>query len=782
MVLKFNSQNNTYNMRIIILAFLILFVSEVIMGQKVGLVLSGGGAKGAAHVGVIKALEEHNIPIDYITGTSFGAIVGALYASGYSPSEMEKLLKSDKFMSWASGEISADDKFYYKNPIPNPAWLTLRLEKKVNPLKTILPWSIFENHQMDLRMMEILAAPSAAAHYNFDLLMIPFRCVATDVYRSKPVVFSKGDLALAVRASITIPLVFKPIEIDGVLYMDGGMKNNFPSDVMIDDFNPDVILGCKVAFNSVKPSSDDIMAQIENIFADHTDFSLPDSSLLIEPFVREYSAADFMEIDTLIALGYTATIKKIENIKSKIARKSSPEDLFEKRKGFKQKQPDLIFNNVIISGVDDKQKQYVKRNIKANRDTFSFKSLKKEYFLLLSDEHIRWLLPRATYNPSTGFFDLFLDVKTDYSLLLQMGGQINSTSKNYAFLGATYKRLNKRAYQVEGSLYYGRMYSSMRVNARIDFPYFRNDKEKRLFPLYTEFTSVFSRRDFFNSTKEWFFEDATPSYITQRETYVRFNAGVPVTSNGFFTAGVTVGANADDYYQTNIVSRSDKADLTRFDYLSPYAHFEYSTLNFKQFSTKGKFLKLLIRKVYGREEFLPGTTGAVAGLAESSNDHDYFDVDFQIENYHPVTNRFLIGAYFQSYYSTKKFFSNYLSSKLAADEFKPFPYAILFYLPNFRANSYLALGVNPVFKITESISLRAGAYVYQPHKQINSVLYTPVAGKPFENRYLLANASVMYHTFIGPIYASMSYLDRDNNQWFFHFGFGFLLFNPEGLE
>lgn len=769
-------------MRVVVLIFTMLLLSKIGMAQKVGLVLSGGGAKGAAHVGVIKALEEHHIPIDYITGTSFGAIVGALYASGYTPEEMEILLKSDKFMAWAFGEINADDKFYYKHSTPNPSWLALRLEKRVNPLKTILPYSIFENHQMDLRLMEMFAAPAAAAHYNFDQLMVPFRCVATDVYRSKPVAFSKGDLAQAVRASITIPLIFKPIEIDGVLYMDGGMKNNFPSDIMIDEFNPDIILGSKVAFNSIVPRSDDVMAQIENIFTDHTDFSLPDSSLLIEPFVKEYSAADFMEIETLISLGYTATIDKIEMIKSKVASRSSDKELLEKRQEFQKLQPRLTFNNVIISGVEDKQKLYVHRNIKANRDTFSFKSFKKEYFLLLSDEHIRSVLPRALYNPTTGYFDLFIDVKTDYSLLVQIGGQINSTSKNYAFLGGTYKRLNKRAFLAEGSLYFGRMYSSMRGNARIDFPYFRNSNGKRLFPLFTELTGVFSRRDFFNSTKEWFFEDATPSYITQRETYVRLNAGVPITSNGFLSAGFTMGAHADDYYQTNMVSRTDKTDISRFDYLSPYVHFEYSTLNFKQFSTKGKFFKLLVRKVYGREEFLPGTTGAVAGLIETTSTHSYYDVNLQIENYHRITNRFFLGGYFQTYFSTKELFSNYLSTKLSADEFKPFPHTVLFYLPNFRANSYLALGVNPVFKITDAVSLRAGTFVYQPHKRINSVLYMPVAGKPFEKPFFLGNASMIYHSFIGPLYASLSYLDRDNNKWFFHFGFGFLLFNPGGLE
>lgn len=765
-----------------LLLIVLIFFAIGMPAQKVGLVLSGGGAKGAAHVGVLKALEEHHIPVDYITGTSFGAIVGALYASGYTPEEMEVLLKSERFLQWAYGEVRESNKYYYKKGDPDPSWFRFKLEKDLDPLKTLLPSSFIENHQMDLRLMQIYARSAAAANYDFDSLMIPFRCVATDVYNSKSKVLGQGNLASSVRASITFPLVFKPIKIDGTLYMDGGMMNNFPSDVMKEAFNPDVTIGSKVAFNSRIPDPDDLFSQIENIFTVNSDFSLPDSSLLIEPNVRSFGIYDFELIDTLVKLGYEATIQKIELISEKIERRQSKDEIHQKRKVFKERLPRLVFNDIVITGVNNRQKQYIERQIRANQDTFSYELFQREYFRLLSDNKIRELYPKAVFNPATGYFDLYLDVKADYKIGIQLGGQINTTSKNFAYLGGYYKKLGKRAYDLTGSLHYGKMYSSLRVKGAIDFPYFRSNKGKRLFPLFLDAALTYSRRDYFNSTREWFFEDATPSYITRRETYFQFNAGIPMATNGFLAAGGTVGATADNYYQTNLITREDEPDLTRFDYASGHLKFEYSTLNARQFSSRGSFFKVLARHVYGQEQYFPGTTAELTGLEKEQQDHRYNEFEVSIRNYHRIFDWFYVGAAFQGIYTERDFFTNYISTQLACDEYKPFPHTILFYLPNFRNYSYASLGAIPVFNITENFTFRMEAHIYQPYRKIDYELYKPVFDKPYKNRYYIANSSLIYQTFMGPVYLSLSYLDRENTPWFLHFGFGFLLLNPRGLD
>jgi NTE family protein len=222
-----------------------LFVVAIIFqvnAQSVGLVLSGGGAKGMAHIGVIRVLEENNIPIDYIAGTSIGAIIGGLYAAGYSTEEMEELFKSDDFYFWSTGKIQKEYRYYFKKPEETPDWIDIRVDKRDEKLKLLPPTNLIPEEQMDFAFMELLAATNAAGKYNFDSLMVPFFCVATDVNKSEPVILRSGDLGAAIRASMTVPLYFKPITIDGALLFDGGIVNNFPHNVMKEIFNPQPII------------------------------------------------------------------------------------------------------------------------------------------------------------------------------------------------------------------------------------------------------------------------------------------------------------------------------------------------------------------------------------------------------------------------------------------------------------------------------------------------------------------------------------------------------------
>jgi NTE family protein len=156
----------------------LLFTVHFSQAQSVGVVLSGGGAKGMAHIAVLKVLEENNIPIDYIAGTSIGAIVGGLYAAGYTPDEMEELFKSDDFYFWSTGKIQQEYRYYFKRQEPDPGWLQLRITKQNEKLKLLPPANIIPAEQMDFGFMELTAATSAACDYDFNKLMIPFFCMA----------------------------------------------------------------------------------------------------------------------------------------------------------------------------------------------------------------------------------------------------------------------------------------------------------------------------------------------------------------------------------------------------------------------------------------------------------------------------------------------------------------------------------------------------------------------------------------------------------------------------
>ena len=199
--------------------------------------MSGGGARGLAEIGVIKALEENHIPIDYITGTSSGAVVGSLYAQGFSPHQIDSIVHTKDFFNWATGIISDDYNFYFKKKDDNASWITLKFTLD-SVIQTSLPTNIVSTIPADYALMENTAGIIAKVHYNFDSLFVPFRCVAADIENKKIMIFRKGDLGQAVRASSAFPFYFNPVVYEGKILYDGGMYNNFPVDVMLSDFQP----------------------------------------------------------------------------------------------------------------------------------------------------------------------------------------------------------------------------------------------------------------------------------------------------------------------------------------------------------------------------------------------------------------------------------------------------------------------------------------------------------------------------------------------------------------
>ena len=381
--------------------------------QSVGLVLSGGGAKGMAHIGVIRVLEENNIPIDYIAGTSIGAIVGGLYAAGYSTEEMEELFKSDEFYFWSTGKIQKDYRYYFKMPEENPSWIDIRVEKKDDKVKLLPPTNLIPEDQMDFAFMELLAATNAACKYNFDSLMVPFFCVATDVNKSEPAILRTGDLGAAVRASMTVPLYFRPITIDGSLLFDGGIVNNFPHDILREIFKPDIIIGHKVANDAKAADSDDVMRQISNLVMRPTNFEIAEKEgIVLETLFENIGLLDFNKIDLAMEAGMKTTYESIDSIRTLVQRRVPKETVQEKRKQFNAKKPELFFQNIQVEGVKDPmQRKYIIHSIKGNYDVISLSSFKKEYFKLIADEHIKSIMPISRYNKETGYYDLHLKVE-----------------------------------------------------------------------------------------------------------------------------------------------------------------------------------------------------------------------------------------------------------------------------------------------------------------------------------------------------------------------------------
>ncbi|MEA1872971.1 MAG: patatin-like phospholipase family protein [Bacteroidota bacterium] len=756
-----------------------LCIVSVAQAQSVGLVLSGGGAKGLAHIGVIRALEDNEIPIDYVTGTSIGAIIGSLYAMGFSPDEMEEMFRSSEFYEWYNGEINDKYTFYYKRYDEKPDMVNLSLDQVDSTLSFILPTNLVATQPMDLAFLKIFTSYSALADYDFDNLFVPFRCVATDVYNNHAVLLKDGDLGMSVRASMTFPFYFRPISIDGNLLFDGGIVNNFPEDVMREEFDPDIIIGSKVASVTQKPREDQVLEQIENmIMAVNTRYEIaPEDGILIANDFANISLLDFHKFDYLHEVGYNSTMELMDSIKKRVSRRVSEDSIHAAREAFQYDLPEFLVDNIYIEGANVQQKDYIRKSLKQNKKLLDFEQFEIAYYRLIADNHIESALPVAKFNKETGFFDLYLNVKQEKPYHVMVGANVSSSSVNQGFVGVEYKLLKRRANYLHANIHFGRLYTSFQGLYRIDFV--------GKLPFYLQTSLTYNRWDFFKSNPRLLFLDATPSYLIQNENNLRFDFGLPVGSKSKLEFGGAYARMLDEYYQTNNFLQTDTADITTFDLVTAHLRFERKTLNHKLYPTEGVFDRIDLRYIRGKENHYPGTTSAQQ--QDYGNQHGYFLLNMYHDRYYEINSHYSIGTTLEIVASNKTFYRNYISSLLSASAFTPTPHAQTLFLKNFRANTYSAFGLKQIARFTDNLCLRLEGYAFIPFWNINfeesePQVFTPYYESNQANIHFITNANLVYHSPVGPVSFSINYYDEERNKWFFLFHFGYILFNERGIE
>jgi len=738
--------------------------------QKVGLVLSGGGAKGLAHLGVIRAMEENHIPIDYITGTSMGAIIGGLYAAGYSPDEMETLFKSEDFKMWYRGIIPPKYVYYFKQLDENPSFIDLDFDKNKDKMKLSLPTNIIPPGQIDFAFMELFSPANAVSENNFDRLFIPFRCVATDIYLNKPVVFRKGDLGLAVRASMTVPLFFKPIEIDSVLLFDGGLVNNFPFDIMQQEFKPDVMIGSAVEFKDKRPKQDDIKLQIWNMMVRKTNYIIPDSlGFTIKSPVENFTFQDFDRIDELEKVGYKSAMAQIEAIKSRISRRSDPELLLRSREEYRSKSPAMMFNNIQVSGVDASLRHYVIQSIRHNEKSFDLEELRGEYFKILADDKIQSLLPTAEYNRNTGYFDLQLKAVQQKPLAVGVGGYFSLSDVNQGYIGLDYRLFNNLPITIQTNIHVGKFYSSFMLGSRFNFT------TKQPFSLDLYF--IKNRFNYFSGSTELFFEDKRPHYVIRNDDNFQFDVSFPAKTNSKWEAGINFLNQIDEYFQTTNYTKNDDPDETVFTAGNLHARYEEKAFNKKQYPTEGKMFKFEVQYLFGTEKENPGSI-ALSNLTYRK-DHQYLQVELNYEKYLKSSKWLIIGLETDSYFSTKKLFNNYSSSLISAKSFSPTVNSTIRYLPYLRANNYVAGGLKAIIPLSPSTHFRLEGYYFQPFRELLSGINNqPVySDRLFTSNQFVGSGGFVIHTPFGPASLLLNYFSNSDPRIYFQASFGYLLFN-----
>ncbi len=752
------------------LLLLLLVFTGVKAQEKVALVLSGGGANGLAHIGVLKVLEANNIPIDYIAGTSMGAIVGGLYASGFSPQQIEAIVTDPQFIEDVMGSSTRDYGFYFKKPPADAGMVEIKYSPN-KPISSSLPTNVVDPFALDFKLVQVFAPAGAVSKENFDSLFVPFRCVASDVEDKISVLFKSGNLGQAIRASSTFPFYYKPVLTNGKVLFDGGLYNNFPVNVAVEEFQPDFIIGSNVSFNYEAPSTDDILSQLKNMLVSQTDYSLQGKKGIIISPQSTLSAFDYEQPQYVIQEGEKAANALLDSLKSQLSARKASSVVAAKRLHFNRQKPALQFNEITTEGLNKNQQQYVLKQMRFDKSGTPLSTMRNNYFRLYDDSHLRYLYPSATYHDSDSAYHINLSTETEKRFLVKFGGIFSSKPINTGYLGLRYKILDKAAYTFDANSYFGKYYGSLKLSARVQTAW--------KLPVYFEPFLVLTGWDYFSS-RATFFEDSRPSYIVKSEGFVGLDLGIPANYKGKFVVDFKHFTQLGEYYLTEDFAPGDTADVTEYDGNTIGLMYERNTLNRKQYANKGTFFKFQTRYFNGWEYTKPGSTGLLQDT--NAQKQEWFQIRLEYNNYFKKVGKLCFGVHIEAMYNTRYFFSNIRASQLFSPAYQPIPESKTLFLENYRANKFIGVGLSATYSFSRSFDFRNELHIFQPVNTLEPTSTQQTTfGLAFGETYPMGSSSLIFHSPIGPLSASLNYYDRRANASSFSFlvKFGYVIFNRQ---
>ncbi|MFI3261758.1 MAG: patatin-like phospholipase family protein [Rikenellaceae bacterium] len=789
----------------IFISLFIILLSTNTYSQKVGLVLSGGGAKGLYHIGIIKALEENGIPIDYISGTSMGSIVGGMYASGYSAEEMAEIFESGIVDYWIKGKIEDKYKYYYKQNEPLPAMLSLNLDlaklikgseeseqiysqdstKKVEVFKEKLvslahkedrvnsntrTYAMYSSVQLDLATLQFFGPASAYAKNNFDSLFVPFRCVSVDIIKKEEYLWKKGSLSKAIRSSMAIPIVFKPVIEDTMLMYDGGLRNNFPWKEIKEEFNPDIIIGA-MCVNGITDLSS-VVSQIEMLVVNETNYNMPEEDGIMIKKNVDVGMLDYGKAKEIIQMGYVDAIGMMPQIKERISRRVSPEEVKIKRLAFKESLPALEFDKFNIEGLTDKQEEYIKGQLNNSRnnkgETISYEEFKADYLNIINEDVFDGEIPKATYNERKGLFDLSVDMYSKPSFKAMVGLNISSTSVNEAFLGLHYRSIGRISSTYMLDSYIGSFYSSVKLGSRHNLYGGKT-------PYYIEPMFVYNFFDYARGNSQRISYNPTDiEYSRLNDVYGSLTLGMPITRNSKLEFRVSGGRDAYKYTLSNTDFDITSPDKSKVRFASLNISLERNNLNYLMYPTSGIRERVAAFGSASRESF----TSAADSLGFTTSGiykNLYAGASYSREKYFNINKYFNLGYQFDALYSSYSINSSEYMDKMLAPAYQPTSHSKTLLMPEFRSRRYVAFGLMPIVKLNEEVYIKVGGYSFFPD--------FGVFDQVDDRLRFIFDSSIVYQSPIGAI--SVSYSRYANVQSvrsdYFTFNIGVSLFNKKGI-
>ena len=741
--------------------------------QRVGVVMSGGGAKGLYHIGVLEALEENGVPIDYVAGTSMGSIIAAMYAAGYSPAEMREIVNSGVVKEWVSGRIDPNRYMaYYRQVGSNPSFLSLRIDVEGPAGKRLrAPRNLISSTQIDMALTELFAPATAAADGDFNRLMVPFLCVASDMNHRGPVVMRRGDLSEAVRSSMSIPLVFKPMKIDSMLLYDGGIYDNFPWKPLDRDFNPDLIVGSICTEGNTPPSDkNNIMDQAFMLAMHDTDYTLPpDRSVTIRRAV-ESNMLDFDQAGAIMDAGYEDAMAAMPELLGKVAERRDSAYYAARRAAFREKCPPLVFNDYKLEGLKRAQREYIRDFVQVDRRTpgiqrpMDFAQLKDNLFEVLAGGDFTMDFPVVRYDSVSKRYSFEAKFGTRPNFKITFGGNVSSTAFNQAYIGINHHWIGRVSQQMAADLYLGPIYTWGAIGGRTDFYAWK--------PIFLDYSYNFAVRNF----RHGYFGNVTKvrnaEQVKNSESFFSMGAGLPLTHRSVFTLRANAG-HVNYRYDSDVLF-ADDTDHSRFSFFGLRAGLARNTLDKFLYPRRGSELHLSAIYVAGRDKYEPYDSRRFI----SRETRQWFGARFSWDKFFdvPGCSWFSFGLNMDAVFTNHPAFRTESATLMSMPDYAPVSHMRMVYMPDYRAKRFAAGGLMPTFDLMPNFFFRTGFYaMYREKRDFNPL------GEADRRWHYVAEASLVYHSPFGPVSLALTKYDLQNwKNMYLTFNFGYAIFAPKG--
>ncbi len=650
---------------------------------KVGLVLSGGGAKGFAHIAVLKEIDKAGIQLDYIGGTSMGAIIGGMYAAGYSAVQIEKIILETDFQTLIRDRLPRSSETFFEKEFGENTVITLPADGG----KIGLPRAISRGQNVLNLLSELL--DGADGDLDFSKLSVPFFCIATDVENGAPVILETGFLPLALRASGSFPSLLNPIEIDGKLLVDGGISNNFPVSVMKAK-GIDIVIGVDVEgelFEKDKINS--AVALLNQIMSyqmyNKSDEEIKKLDVYIHPEIFKYSVVDFDKKIEILEKG-TIEAAKFKKVFKEIANKQTVK---RKRKIIEYTEKKLLVSNIEIYGSENYTRAYVlgKLNIKTG-DSLSRKDITKKIGLLSATRNY----DRIEYN--------FIE-KVDGSFMVDFllkESKENATLK----LGAHYDLLYKSGvlanYSQKNIIRNNDLFSLDMVlgdNIRYNLNYFVDNG------FYVSYGFKSRYNHFRDNAKFNLATTNIPSLskINLNYTDITNQLFFQTTFNRKFALGLGLEHKYLKAKTETLTTNGNETIIDNSNYYSVFGYLKLDTYDKKYFATSGYFADLNMKWYLNSSDFnnnfksfaqAKGTLGFATTFFDKLTFQNTNEAGFTLNN--PASNvfDFYLGSYNQNFINTFVSLYGYNFSELSDNSFLKSEFNLRYRFYNRHYASFIA--------------------------------------------------------------------------------------------